>query len=79
MPILSGVEVVELLKKNPNPLISEIPVVMTSGSQDSNQRGLAAGANDSFVKPFTIQDISQFFEEFNIDHIKRKPRLRRNI
>jgi DNA-binding response OmpR family regulator len=57
MPRLSGIDVCRALRENPR--TAQIPVILlTAKAQDSElERGLAAGADDYIVKPFSPKDM----------------------
>jgi CheY-like chemotaxis protein len=59
LPIVSGFEVLEFLKSDPQ--LKKLPVVVLSGSSSQHEieRCYAAGANSYFCKPTGIQ---QFFD-----------------
>ena len=53
MPHVSGFEMLEMLKSNPN--FQNIPVIMLTGSADPDSviKAISAGAVDYILKPFT--------------------------
>ena len=57
MPKLSGIDVCRALRDNPR--TAEIPVILlTAKAQDAElERGLAAGADDYIVKPFSPKEM----------------------
>ena len=57
MPKLSGIEVCRALRRNPD--TAHIPVILlTAKAQEAElERGLAAGADDYIVKPFSLKDM----------------------
>ena len=57
MPKLSGIEVCRALRENP--VTAQIPVILlTAKAQDAElERGLAAGADDYIVKPFSPKEM----------------------
>ncbi len=56
MPELNGAQICEIVRKNPNPDIAEIPIILlTAHSGESNEiKCLKAGANDFVTKPVNI-------------------------
>jgi len=62
MPGLSGLEVCKMLKNDP--ATSDLMIVMlTAKSQQSDrERGLAAGADDYFAKPFSPLELLQLVD-----------------
>lgn len=63
LPIVSGFEVLEFLKSDPQ--LRKLPVVVLSGSssQDEIERCYAAGANSYFCKPTGIQQVFDMASE----------------
>lgn len=57
MPEISGVELVRRLRRRPE--TAGLPVIMISarGEEQDKVRGLAAGADDYFVKPFSVNEL----------------------
>jgi two-component system, OmpR family, phosphate regulon response regulator PhoB len=57
LPGISGIEVCRILRTNPEH--REIPIIMlTARSEESERvRGLATGADDYMVKPFSVQEL----------------------
>lgn len=57
LPGISGIEVCRMVRANPE--YREIPVIMlTARSEESERiRGLATGADDYVVKPFSVQEL----------------------
>lgn len=57
LPDMSGDEVLDLLRADPN--TSDLPVVFVSGDAlpDNIERALAAGADGYLTKPFAVQDL----------------------
>lgn len=53
MPGLNGAEVLKRLRADKNPVIAQLPAIMLTGhgGEESEVRGLAAGANDFVTKP----------------------------
>ena len=62
MPGLSGLEVCEILKDDP--ATSDLMIVMLTakGQQSDRERGLAAGADDYFAKPFSPLELLQLVD-----------------
>lgn len=55
MPNMDGIELVRAIRADVS--LREVPVVMLSASGDASARGLAMGADDYVVKPFTVEDV----------------------
>lgn len=57
MPILSGFDLIEQIKANPN--LTSIPVIMLTAMSDIDSRvhGLALGAEDYLTKPFSAREL----------------------
>jgi two-component system phosphate regulon response regulator PhoB len=57
MPRMSGIEVCEALRAEPS--TADLPIILlTAKAQEFDfARGLAAGANDYIVKPFSLNDL----------------------
>ncbi len=57
MPKLSGIEVCRVLRENPD--TADIPVILlTAKAQETEfERGMAAGADDYIVKPFSPKEM----------------------
>jgi DNA-binding response OmpR family regulator len=61
MPVLSGDEIVKMLRKDPSK--NKIPVVVISASQDGKEVALKAGANQYLDKPFDIDKLIMCLHE----------------
>jgi len=62
MPKLSGIEVCRVLRENPD--TADIPVILlTAKAQETEfERGMAAGADDYIVKPFSPKEMLERVE-----------------
>ena len=62
MPGLTGLEVCKMLKGDP--ATSDLMIVMLTakGQQSDRERGLAAGADDYFAKPFSPLELLQLVD-----------------
>ena len=62
MPGLTGLEVCRMLKDDP--ATSDLMIVMLTakGQQSDRERGLAAGADDYFAKPFSPLELLQLVD-----------------
>ena len=58
MPKLSGIEVCQKLKSNPETQDILILILSARGSQEDRLRGLALGADDYVSKPFHVGELS---------------------
>ncbi len=54
---LDGFDVCRVLKKDPDTKDIYIIMLTAKGQQADKQKGLASGANDYFVKPFSPMDL----------------------
>jgi len=68
MPKMSGIDVCLALRADPE--TAGLPViVLTAKAQKSDiERGLAAGADDYIVKPFSLQEVLARVEHFLAEH-----------
>lgn len=57
LPLLSGEEVIDILKKKKR--TQHIPVIIISASKDTEQVAQRAGADDFLCKPFDIQKLEK--------------------
>ena len=57
LPVISGIEVCRLLRSRPE--TRDIPVIMLTARGEENERvrGLATGADDYIVKPFSVPEL----------------------
>ena len=55
MPYLTGSELCRTMKANPE--VSHIPVMLLSAFADTAERARQCGADDYFLKPYTIPDL----------------------
>ena len=76
LPGISGIEVCRLLRSRPE--TREIPVIMLTARGEENERvrGLATGADDYIVKPFSVPEllarIKTILRRFNPDAIAER-------
>lgn len=63
MPVLSGLELCELLHQDPR--FADIPVMIVSAKDDagSKERAMQAGAKEYVTKPFSIDHLLQKIKE----------------
>lgn len=68
-PGMSGIEVTQKIKAHPNPLISEIPIVILTGigEHDIASEALDIGALDYIIKPSSTEALSSF-----LDNLRKK-------
>ncbi len=57
MPDINGLELVNFVKKNPNYRDTPLFIVTTEGREKDRDRGLALGAAEYLVKPFSPQSL----------------------
>ena len=62
MPGLSGLEVCKILKGDPATADLMIVMLTAKGQQSDRERGLAAGADDYFAKPFSPLELLQLVD-----------------
>jgi DNA-binding response OmpR family regulator len=55
MPVLSGDQVLKILKSNPK--TSNLPVIVISASMEGKKIATLSGANDFLAKPFDIDQL----------------------
>jgi CheY-like chemotaxis protein len=63
MPEMDGIELCELIRKNP--AYRSVPIIMITGmtDQDLLRASLAAGADDFIAKPFDFEDVVTAFRK----------------
>ena len=63
LPEVSGIEIVEILKKREH--LKTIPIIMlTARTEESNKiRGLEAGADDYITKPFNPEELEELVKK----------------
>lgn len=59
MPALSGYEVVEEIRRDPDLANTYVIMLTAKGQEADRQRGLAAGADEYLTKPFSPSRISE--------------------
>ena len=57
MPDINGLELINFVKKNPNYRDTPLFIVTTEGREKDRDRGLALGAAEYLVKPFSPQSL----------------------
>lgn len=57
MPDINGLELINFVKKNPNYRDTPLFIVTTEGREKDRDRGLALGAVEYLVKPFSPQSL----------------------
>ena len=59
MPRLDGFGLLRALRENPNPNLSDVPVILLSAraGEEARVEGLEAGADDYLVKPFSAREL----------------------
>jgi DNA-binding response OmpR family regulator len=61
MPVLSGDQVLKMLKKNPE--TSNLPVIIISASIEGEKIATEAGANNFIAKPFDLDELIDKVQE----------------
>lgn len=75
MPVMSGYQVCQIIRKRYDP--DELPIVILSAKNRTEDlvRGLSVGANDYITKPFSKEElrvrIDKQFELLHLQHVKR--------
>ena len=66
MPGMDGIALVEALRKDPDPAVRAVPVLLLTGERDPSvrARGLAAGANEFIEKPIKIPALQEAVRRF---------------
>jgi len=64
MPDISGLELINFVKKNPHYRDTPLVVVTTEGREQDRQRGLELGASEYVVKPFAPERISALVRQY---------------
>jgi two-component system, chemotaxis family, chemotaxis protein CheY len=64
MPDINGLELINFVKKNPN--YREVPlfVITTEGREQDRDRGLALGAAEYLVKPFSPESLEALVRRY---------------
>jgi two-component system, chemotaxis family, chemotaxis protein CheY len=64
MPDINGLELINFVKKNPN--YREVPlfVITTEGREQDRERGLALGAAEYLVKPFSPESLETLVRRY---------------
>jgi two-component system chemotaxis response regulator CheY len=57
MPDINGLELINFVKKNPNYRDTPLFIVTTEGREKDRDRGLALGASEYLVKPFSPESL----------------------
>lgn len=59
MPRMTGLEVCQALRADPDPRVARVPVLLLTAKAQENdvERGFAAGATDYVVKPFSPREL----------------------
>ncbi|MDP2975913.1 MAG: response regulator, partial [Anaerolineales bacterium] len=67
MPVMDGYELCRRLRQNP--VTAQIPIVMLTALVDENDRlkGIEAGADDCFPKPFDVDVLRTMLKRFLLD------------
>ena len=64
MPKLNGLEATRILKNDPATKNCKIIMLTAKGQQTEREKGIEAGADDYFVKPFSPLELIRKVEEF---------------
>ncbi len=60
MPRLNGLQLVRALRRNPNPDLATLPIIMLTSRQGEQDiiEGLEAGLDDYIIKPFSPDELA---------------------
>ena len=64
MPDINGLELINFVKKNPNYRDVPLFVVTTEGREQDRARGLALGASEYVVKPFSAEAVVALVKQY---------------
>jgi len=64
MPDINGLELINFVKKNPNYRDVPLFVITTEGREQDRERGLALGAAEYLVKPFTPESLEALVRRY---------------
>lgn len=64
MPDINGLELINFVKKNPNYRDVPLFVITTEGREQDRERGLALGAAEYLVKPFTPEALEALVRRY---------------
>jgi two-component system chemotaxis response regulator CheY len=59
MPDINGLELISYIRNNPNYCSIPLFIISTESSEKDRERGLALGANEYLVKPFSPERLQQ--------------------
>ncbi|RYG14994.1 MAG: response regulator [Chitinophagaceae bacterium] len=62
MPVLSGDQVLKMVRENPH--TKELPVIVISASTDGKQIAQKAGATNFLAKPFDVDELVSMVESY---------------
>ncbi|OGW62631.1 MAG: two-component system response regulator [Nitrospirae bacterium RBG_16_64_22] len=57
MPVMDGIKLISLVRKDPNHRDLPIIIITTEGAEEDRKRGLAAGANAYLTKPIQTSSL----------------------
>jgi YesN/AraC family two-component response regulator len=72
MPVMNGVELAQKIKKNPGTAAIPVLLLTAKNAEEHQLEGLATGANDYIVKPFSLEVLLQKIKN-QLKEQKRKP------
>jgi two-component system chemotaxis response regulator CheY len=64
MPDINGLELINFVKKNPNYRDVPLFVITTEGREQDRERGLALGAAEYLVKPFSPESLEALVRRY---------------
>ena len=64
MPDISGLELINFLKKNPEHKNTPLIILSTEKSEKDKERGLVLGANEYLVKPFDPEKLRMVVKKY---------------
>lgn len=64
MPDINGLELVSFIKTNPNYQAIPLIIISTEGSERDREKGMALGANEYLVKPFSPEQLQELIRKY---------------
>nr|WP_256502710.1 response regulator [Desulfuromonas sp. KJ2020] len=64
MPDINGLELVSFIKTNPNYQATPLIIISTEGSERDREKGMALGANEYLVKPFSPEQLQELIRKY---------------
>ncbi|MDW7643510.1 MAG: response regulator [Desulfuromonadales bacterium] len=64
MPDINGLELVSFIKTNPNYQTTPLIIISTEGSERDREKGMALGADEYLVKPFSPEQLQELIRKY---------------